>query len=203
MERDKELVLYQIFFIFILPIALLVFGIVPMAWRMIVLCVAMLFMYGVIQNEKISDETMGLKNKTFRKSLIPYLIFTLVGAFVFVRLSDVLEINPNIVWWQHAHFLFLFLPVSLLQEIAYRGFLFPKLRELSSKWWVVIGANAVLFTFLHVIYPMANLMIPIALVSGLALAIMYRYFPNLILISISHAVLNFIAVLHGFFYFHE
>lgn len=201
MQQDKELVLYQIFFIFILPIALLVFGIVPVEWRMVALCVSMLFMYGVIQKEQILDETMGLSKKTFRRSLIPYLLFTLVGALVFVRLSNVLAINPNIVWWQHAHFLFLFLPVSLLQEIAYRGFLFPKLRELSHKWWVVIGANTVLFTFLHVIYPTPGIMLPVAFFSGLALAIMYRYYPNLLLISFSHAVLNFIAVLHGFFFF--
>lgn len=203
MNQDKELTLYQIFFIFILPIALLVFGIVPIAWRMLVLCVSMLFMYGVIQNEKISDETMGLSKKTFKKSLIPYLVFTLVGAFVFVRLSDVLEINPNVVWYEHAHFLFLFLPVSLLQEIAYRGFLFPKLRVLNQKWWVVIGANAVLFTILHVIYPTPGIMLPVAFFSGIALAVMYRYYPNLLLISFSHAVLNFIAVLHGFFFFHQ
>jgi membrane protease YdiL (CAAX protease family) len=200
MNQDKELVLYQIFFIFILPIALLVFGIVPMAWRMVVLCVAMLFMYGVIQKEQISDEVMGLKNKTFRKALIPYLLFTFVGVFVFVRLSGVLAINPNIVWWQSMHFLFLFLPVSLLQEIAYRGFLFPKLQELSQKWWVIIGMNTILFTFLHVIYPMPNIMLPVAFFSGLALAVMYRYYPNLLLISFSHAILNFIAVLHGFFF---
>ncbi len=202
MQQDKELVLYQIFFIFILPIALLTFGIVPITWRMLVLCVAMLFMYGVIQKEKISDETMGISKNTFRKALIPYLIFTLIGAVIFVRLSGVLAINPNIVWWQHMHFIFLFLPVSLLQEIAYRGFLFPKLKELSSKWWVIIGANTVLFTFLHVIYPTPDIMLPVAFFSGLGLSVMYRYYPNLILISLSHAVLNFIAVLHGFFFFY-
>jgi membrane protease YdiL (CAAX protease family) len=91
----------------------------------------------------------------------------------------------------------------LLQEIAYRGFLFPKLQELSQKWWVVIGANTVLFTFLHIIYPIPGIMLPVAFFSGLALSIMYRYYPNLILISLAHAVLNFIAVLHGFFFFHE
>lgn len=203
MQQDKELVLYQIFFIFILPIALLVFGVVPLAWRMVALCIAMLFMYGVIQKEKISDEVMGLKNKTFKKSLLPYTVFTLVGVGIFVQLSDVLAINPHILWWQHTHFLFLFLPVSLLQEIAYRGFLFPKLRELSQKWWVVIGANTVLFTFLHIIYPIPGIMLPVAFFSGLALSIMYRYYPNLLLISLAHAVLNFIAVLHGFFFFHE
>lgn len=203
MNHDKELVLYQIFFIFILPIALLVTGIVPISWRMVVLCVAMIFMYGVIQNEKISDSTMGLSKDTFRRSLIPYCVFTLVGVFVFVRLSDVLAINPQLHWWQHAHFLFLFLPVSLLQEIAYRGFLFPKLRELSKKWWVVIVVNTLLFTLLHVIYPTPGIMLPVAFFSGLALSIMYRFYPNLLLISLSHAVLNFIAVLHGFFFFHE
>ena len=203
MEQDKELVLYQIFFIFILPIALLVFGIVPIAWRMLVLCAAMLFMYGVIQKEKISDETMGLKNKTFRKSLIPYLLFTLVGAFIFIKLSHELAIDPRIIWWRHAHFLFLFIPVSLLQEIAYRGFLFPKLKQLTHKWWVIIAANTIIFTVLHVIYPTPGLMLPVAFFSGLGLSIMYRYYPNLLLISFAHAVLNFIAVLHGFFFFHE
>ena len=203
MQQDKELVLYQIFFIFILPIALLVFGVVPLAWRMIALCIAMLFMYGVIQKEKMLDASMGLSKATFRKSILPYTLFTIVGVFIFVTLSNVLNINPKIIWWQHAHFLFLFLPVSLLQEIAYRGFLFPKLRELSQKWWVVIGANTVLFTFLHIIYPMPSIMLPVAFFSGLALSVMYRYYPNLILISVAHAVLNFIAVLHGFFFFHE
>ncbi len=203
MQQDKELVLYQIFFIFILPIALLVFGIVPISWRMVVLCISMLFMYGVIQKEKISDEVMGLSPKTFRKSLIPYLLFTLLGAFVFIKFSDLLVANPEIVWWKHIHFLFLFLPVSLLQEIAYRGFLFPKLKVLSHKWWVIIGANTVLFTILHVIYPTPGIMLPVAFFSGLGLSIMYRYYPNLLLISLSHAVLNFIAVLHGFFFFHE
>ena len=145
---------------------------------------------------------MGISKKTFRKALIPYLISTLIRAVEFVRLSGVLATNPNVVRWQHMHFIFLFLPVSLLQEIAYRGFLFPKLKELSSKWWVIIGANTVLFTFLHVIYPTPGIMLPVAFFSGLGLSVMYRYYPNLILISLSHAVLNFIAVLHGFFFFY-
>jgi membrane protease YdiL (CAAX protease family) len=203
MNHDKQLVLSQIFFIFVLPIALLYFGIVPMSWRMVVLCVSMIFMYGVIQHEHMSDESMGLAKHTFKRALLPYLLFTLAGAVIFVYLSRAFGIDPQIVWWQHMHFLFLFLPVSLLQEIAYRGFLFPKLKVISSQWWVIIGANTLLFTILHSIYPMPAIMLPVALISGLALSLMYRYYPNLILISIAHAVLNFIAVLHGFFFFHE
>lgn len=203
MDHDRELTLYQIFFIFILPIALLLFGIVPVAWRMVVLCVSMLFMYGVIQHENMSDAEMGLSPHTFRRALLPYIIFTILGGIVLVKLSEYFAIRPQIHWWQSRHLLFLFIPVSLLQEIAYRGFLFPKLKHLSSKWWVIIGANTVLFTVLHVIYPMPQIMLPLAFFSGLGFALMYRYFPNLLLISGAHAVLNFIAILYGFFYFHE
>lgn len=201
MEHDRELVLYQIFFIFILPIALLTFGIIPISWRMVVLCVAMLFMYGVIQNEKISDHEMGLGQKGFLKAFIAYVVFTVAGIFFLVKLSRFFGIYPNIIWWKSTHLLFLFLPVSLLQEIAYRGFLFHKLKQLSSKWWVIIGANTVLFTILHVIYPLPQIMLPLAFFSGIGFAVIYRYFPNLILISLAHAVLNFVAILYGFFFF--
>lgn len=203
MNHDRELVLYQIFFIFILPVALLVFGIIPVEWRMLALCISMLFMYGVIQNEKLSDSELGLSKSTFRRSLIPYLLFIAVGATLLIQLSQFLNIAPDIVWWKSQHLLFLFLPVSLLQEIAYRGFLFVKLKQLTSKTWVIVGANTVLFTFIHIIYPMPQIMIPLAFVSGIGFALMYRYFPNLLLISGAHAVLNFIAILYGFFYFHE
>ncbi len=203
MQQDKELTLYQIFFIFILPIAVLAIGIVPVSWRMIVLCVSMLFMYGVIQTEKISDAEMGLHRSRVFRWWIPYLAFTVVGGVVLIALSDRLGIQPHTVWWESPHLLFLFLPVSILQEVAYRGFLFPKLSVLSRKIWVIVGANVVLFTFLHVIYPMPQIMIPVAFVGGIGFALMYRYFPNLWMIGLSHAVLNFIAVLYGFFYFHE
>lgn len=202
MEHDRELILYQIFFIFILPIALLTFGIVPLSWRMVVLCISMLFMYGVIQNEKISDHDMGLGKTGLRRGVAAYTLFTIIGAILLVKISLYFGLKPNIVWWKSTHLLFLFLPVSLLQEIAYRGFLFPKLRKLSSKWWVVIGANVILFTVLHAIYPMPDIMLPVAFFSGIGLAVMYRFFPNLLLISASHAILNFIAVLYGFFFFH-
>lgn len=203
MHRDKELVLYQIFFIFILPVALLIFGVVPIAWRMVVLCIAMLFMYGIIQNEKISDAAMGLSLKGTKHAIIPYLLFTVAGSVFLIQFSEYLGIKPEIVWYQSPHLLFLFLPVSLLQEIAYRGFLFYKLRQLSAHWGWVIVANVVLFTILHAIYPMPDIMLPVALISGVGFAVMYRFFPNLLLISGAHAILNFVAILYGFFFFHE
>lgn len=203
MHSDREAILTEIFFIFIAPIALLVTGVVPVTWRMLVLCGAILLMYGIIQHEKISDSALGITNGSFQRSLIPYLLFTLLGVFFLVQLANNLQMQPMAVWWQSPHLLFLFLPVSLLQEIAYRGFLFYKLKQLTPSWFYLIAINTLLFAFLHVIYPVPLIMLPVAVASGVFFAVMYRYFPNLILISLSHAVLNFTAVLYGFFYFHE
>lgn len=200
-RKQKELVLLQVFFIFVVPIFLLVFGVVPVAYRMIVLSVAMLMMYGIIQYEKIPDSNMGLGNKNFKKSILPYFVFTILGLFALEYLAKEFNLEGVDVWYKSIHLLYLFIPVSLLQEIAYRGFLFHKLRVLSHKRWVVIGLNAILFTLIHMIYPDPELMIPLAFATGIGFAVMYEFFPNLILISIAHSILNFYAILHGFFLF--
>lgn len=122
-----------------------------------------------------------------------------IGALEF--LANLWQLDGVSVWYRSPHLLSLFLPVSLLQEIAYRGFLFPKLAIITHKKWVLILLNTILFTLIHTIYPRPEVMVPFAFVIGLAFAIMYDRYPNLILISIAHSVLNFYAILHGFFYF--
>ncbi|HVY35751.1 MAG TPA: CPBP family intramembrane glutamic endopeptidase [Candidatus Paceibacterota bacterium] len=199
-RKERAFVLYQIFLVFVLPVLLLVFRIVPISWRMIVLCCAMLLMYNIIRQEQWPDAVFGISKKTFIRSLLPYALFTIIGVFTIIFISERLGIEPEVSWWSIPHLRFLFLPVSLLQEIAYRGFLFPKLRQATNNWTLIIVTNTLLFTLIHVIYPMKDVMIPFAAIAGVSFAIMYRYFPNLILISISHSVLNFVAILYGFFF---
>lgn len=198
---QKELALVQIFFIFVFPIALLIFGVIPVSWRMLVLCSSTLLIYGIIAHEKMSDATCGITKKNLAKSIFAYAIFTILGIAALEVLSKFWGLSGVSVWYKSPHLLFLFLPVSLLQEIAYRGFLFPKLAVITHKKWVIILFNTILFTLIHAIYPRPEVMVPFAFVSGLAFALMYDKYPNLILISIAHSVLNFYAILHGFFYF--
>ncbi len=200
-HAEKELAYVQIFFIFIFPIALLIFGVIPVSWRMLVLCSSTLLIYAIIAHEKMSDAMCGISRKNLLQNIFAYSIFTLLGIGALEFLANLWNLDGVNVWYQSPHLLFLFLPVSLLQEIAYRGFLFPKLAIITRKKWVLILLNTILFTLIHAIYPRPEVMVPFAFVSGLAFAIMYDRYPNLILISIAHSVLNFYAILHGFFYF--
>ncbi len=197
--QNKGLVLAQLFFIFVLPPALLGFGIIPISWRMVVLCVVILFMLGVIRHEKITDKELGLSKKAFIKSILPYVVFTGVGILILWQGAQLLPERPLLPWWQNNHLLFLFLPVSILQEVSYRGFLFPKLRVIFPERWLLIIANALLFTLLHVIYPFPSITLPLSFLSGIAFAALYQKYPSLFAVALSHAVLNFAAVFLGFF----
>jgi len=55
-----------------------------------------------------------------------------------------------------------------------------------------------LFALPHAMYPHPEINTPIAFVGGLWFAVLYLVYPNLLLISLSHAALNFTAVLYGF-----
>jgi membrane protease YdiL (CAAX protease family) len=202
MTTDRQTILSEIFFIFIAPVALIATGIISVEWRMLMLCISMLLMYGIIVHEQIPDSAMGLNPRSFRKGIIPYTLFTVAGIVVLAKVAHYFELQSVVLWWKSPHLIFLFLPVSMLQEIAYRGFLFYKLKLLSSKWWFIILFNVLLFTFLHVIYPVPLVMLPVAMVGGLCFALMYRYFPSIILISLAHAALNFAAIFYGFFTIH-
>ena len=53
--------------------------------------------------------------------------------------------------------------------------------------------------FLHSIFPNPTIGLPIAFIGGLGFALMYMKYPSLLLIIISHSIINFFVVLYGFF----
>lgn len=189
----------QIFFIFILPIVLLYFEIIPKAYRIFVLIFMSLCIYGAMWHEKWSKQVIGIARGTYKKYFLPYIIFSITGCVLLILYAKTLGNNPNPNWWKLPHFWFLFLLVSFFQEFAYRSFLSVLLSRLSSSVYVQVFFNALLFTFLHIIYPNKLTMLPLAFVGGLFFSYIYSKYPNLILISISHSILNFTAVLYGFF----
>jgi len=93
--------------------------------------------------------------------------------------------------------MFLFVFVSFFQELAYRGFLIPKLMLLFNNPLLVILFNALIFMFVHIIYKNRLVNLSITFIMGIIFAWSYFYMPNLILITISHAILNFFGVLYG------
>jgi membrane protease YdiL (CAAX protease family) len=101
--------------------------------------------------------------------------------------------------WTKPHFLFLFIVVSFFQEFAFRGFLMPLLKKIFSDGVTIVLLNALLFAVMHVIYPFPVIGLPLAFLGGIFFAALYHKYPNLILVTIAHSVLNFAMVWYGFF----
>ena len=191
--------LYQVFMIFVVPVALLYFGIIPIEWRFFVLAFCALMIYGIIRKEKWNMDMLGIKEYHTEKQLTPYIVFTLVGIFFLIGTAGLFGMTPKISTDNALHLFLLFIPVSAFQQFAYQGFLMPVLYRIYKSPVRIVFVNALLFTFLHIIYPDARVNLPLAFVGGIAFSMMYLRYPNLILISIAHAVFNFTAILYGFF----
>ena len=200
--RTIEIASLQIVFFFVVPIALLYLGILPMSSRIFVLVGFSLFIYGVIRKQKWTKEELGITTKNMRRYVRPYVISTAFALVVILVAAKIFHFHPAPRWWTNPHFLYLFIIVSFFQEFAFRGFLMPLLKKVFPDVFTIVLVNALLFAGMHVIYPFPNIGLPIAFAGGLFFAILYHKYPNLILVSISHSILNFAIVWFGLFTIH-
>jgi len=201
-KKEKELVWLQILYLYLIPILLLYYKVIPGGFRVAVLLVVSILIFGIARHEKWTKEDYGIQgplSRGWKKYFWPYLIFTVAGV-VLLFLIEELEIGqPFLNWWRSAKFLLLFIPISALQELIFRGVLMHMLRRAFTNKWFIIILNAALFAVMHIIYLHAYFTLPFTFVAGLGFAWIYYKYPNLVLISISHAILNFIAMIFGFF----
>lgn len=193
-----RLALLQIIYIFVVPVLLIYFGVLPVDFRVIILFSVTLLVIGIMRHEKFSHEDAGFTNPWW-KYFLWYLGAFVVGLLCTIYLEKILPIGPSMGWWENKRLLTLFIPVSILQEVLYRSFLMHKLKRLFTNMWTVILSNTFLFTLLHIIYPQKQIMLPFAFFAGLMFSYIYYRKPNIVLVSILHSILNFIAVYLGFF----
>ena len=192
--------MYQILFIFILPVVLIYFRLVPIGWRYSLLAVSALLIYGIMRHERWSYKEIGFRTDNLKRVLRPYLYATITGFVLLAVYDRYVGIDAPAGFSFYANLFLFFLPVSFLQEFGFRSFLMPRLKKIFGRTWEVIAANALLFALMHVIYPVPSIGLPLAFISGFGFAAMYYYYPNLILITLCHAVLNLTAVMLGFFH---
>jgi membrane protease YdiL (CAAX protease family) len=196
---SKKLIIVQIFLIFILPVFLIYFNILPISWRIALLATCALVVYGIIRKENWTFEDLGLHVNNLKKSLPYYATFTFLGVMVLFIISQFVnlpEVNTKIFFIRTFAF---FIPISFFQEFTFRVFLIPRLKLLYNNNLFIITINAVLFMLLHIIFPNWEIGLPLTFFSGIFFAWLYIKYPNLVLVSISHIILNITAVLLGFF----
>lgn len=196
--KEKEIVWFQILYLFILPVLLLYYKVLPSNFRFLMLLGIAILLLGIVRHNHWTHSDMGIRHD-FMNDIIPYTLFTVGGVFFLIWLSAIVPHDPFLNWWQNIKFLLLFIPISILQEIIFRGILMNMLKRAFKSPIFIIGLNAVLFALMHVIYLNSIFVLPMTFIAGIGFAWMYYKYDNLPLISISHTILNFVAMILGFF----
>jgi len=141
---------------------------------------------------------LGIRTDNLKAAVPVYAGTTAVMFFVLVVASKMLRTKNKFSWWKDPHFLFLFIPISIAQQFIFQAFLFQYLLLLLPFGFAAILVGLV-FGLLHTIFPRATFNFVITSIAGTVFAILFYIYPNLILASLSHMILNFTAVYLCFF----
>lgn len=191
----------EIFILFILPIILYWLKIVPAKFKFHTLSSICFLTIFLMFLEKWDLNKAGLRIDNLEEALPVYFIASFIGVFAIILSSRFLKLKRMDGWWKNSVFIAGFTVFSIIQEVAWRGFLMPKLEEIIFSATLIIFLNAFLFMLPHVIYSNKKINLTMSFAGGLLFASSYYMFPNLILVSILHMILNFFAILFGFFNF--
>lgn len=197
-KNERELVWVQILYLFVIPTLLMYFKVLSGNFRFLLLLGVAILLFGIIKHAKWTYADMGIR-RDFMKDLVPYLLFTVGGIFFLIWLAQIVPHSPFLNWWKNFKFLILFIPISILQEVIFRGVLMNMLRRVFVNPIFIIVLNAAVFAMMHVIYLNSIFVLPMTFIAGIGFAWMYYQYENLPLISISHTILNFTAMIFGFF----
>lgn len=183
----------------IVPVLLIYYRIIPYRFRYTTMMSIVAIVLGIVVFEGWSFERLGLRLDNLSSTLPAYLIFIVVGVVMILLFTRYFGYTPQKKWWKDPHFQYFFLVSSFLQEFIFRGFFIAELDDFLHSGLVIVLLNAIIFTFIHIIYSVDVYVLMGTFLMGCLSATMYILFPNLILITIAHVILNFLIVLHGTF----
>jgi membrane protease YdiL (CAAX protease family) len=163
--------------------------------------VGCLIAFSIVAYERWPMRKLGLRFDNLRSALIPYALFTVVGVLSVLVVARLTDRIPRSHWWEDPFFRYYLVPICVLQEVVFRGFLMPVLQNLCRSATAVIVWNSLLFASPHVIYPDPAVALPAIFVGGIGFASIYQVYPNLLLVTASHVALNFVAVVYCYFSF--
>ena len=187
----------QIGALFVLPVLLIVFGVIPVQFRFFALLAITVLVIAVIINEKWKLKDLGVRLDNIKAGVAPYLLLTVVTIAAIIVLARQLGYTTQSIVG-NIHFQYGFIVLSFFQEFLFRSFLIPKLKLLTASPVLVIISNGLLFGFIHIIFPNPLSLFVLSSLLGAGFAAVYFYRPNLMLATIAHAFINFVAVYYCF-----
>lgn len=185
----------QLFIYLVLPVLLLVLGILPLDFRGYLLATVVILTIFLAFKDRMSLKELGLTNVS--RGFVPYLLFTLVGVIAAILFASLFQKTQLPNWWMYSHLQWAFLPISFAQEFVYRAVFQTKLQKVMKPLTAII-ITSLLYSGMHMLWqdPLILLM---AFFGGLAWGYLWYRYPNLLLITISHSILNFSVICLGFF----
>ena len=138
---------------------------------------------------------LGIRMDNLKSSLGPYCALTLIlliGLFITQNIVG----RPRLVLWHQLYSSLLFLIIlASAQELFCRGYLMHVLKSVYKDAAVVVILDALFFATAHVIFfTHWQILIPEAFLAGIAFATVYYYYPNVILASLVHSILNLAVI---------
>lgn len=138
---------------------------------------------------QFSLQSLGIRVDNMRAGLHFYIPITLAGLFViFIARSHFRQFRERKE--KHSIYFFYFYFFScLVQEFIFRAYLLNRISEIWNNFFFIVLLSAGLYVFMHLIFRIKGFMF-YTFLFGVAAIIAYRYYPNLILISVSHYILG-------------
>jgi|SRR3989344_6725143 len=192
--------LIEIFLISVLPISLIKFDLISKKFRLIILALIFVVVFFLVELHDISFYDLGFRTNNFYPAIFVYLIAVMIAVLFLIFLSQITKTKKAEMWYKDPHFLFLFIPISFAQQFLFQGFILYELQSIFPAVLAIV-VSALIFGYLHTIYPRPVFSFILGTLAGLFFAMLYTLYPNLIISSIVHMILNFTAVYLGFFTF--
>lgn len=185
--------LVKIFFVVVLPVLLLRFGVVPIKGRVYVFGAVFVVTLIAIFLERISPKKLGIRLDNIKGAAINFGIVVIPGAILVVILSYLFPHNKlgffspvatNVL--SPVQYLLISIPI---QQIVYFGYLNAQLRGAFKNKFIVALLNGILFSMLHV--PWGNdCFTAFTLGAGITVSALYTYSPNLFVSSLAHMLVG-------------
>jgi uncharacterized protein len=189
--------LFLLLFTFFVPTTLIWLEIIPFKYRFYAFFFILMGFIFYCFLRSYSFYELGFRTDNLRNSLHWNLLFCAVGAvclYIICKAGLLRPRNANYLPYAYAAYIFLLGPV---QEVVFRGILFAEMKRihvLDFRWILIVSTLP--FCFLHIIYRQPSLLL-ITFVSGIVWGVIFRRWPNIWGISLSHSLLGSLAMFFG------
>lgn len=180
----------ELFLFFFLPVVLFSTNVLSPEYRHAVLFgVSLLLFFLALRRHWFNNAI----NNITKEKIVLWILTGLTCVVGVIAWSTIMG-NPFAGWEDRSYVLWYILIVSFLQEFVFRKYLHNLLLELTGNKVVIVFVVSLLFGGIHLIYPEPLTAFILSFGMSVLFSSTYLKAPSLILASIAHAFVNFVAV---------